>query len=159
MIVRRGIRREREVPLFRFGAQDIEHQAGLHACLAAVVVELDKPVQVLRAVDDERDVAALPRQASPTAAHGDRCAEPARRRDRLEDVLRRPWDDDTNGHLAIVGAVGRVQRTTAAVEPHFAADASAQLRLQRPCFDARSGASLPRSLWEGRLQPHRAELL
>jgi hypothetical protein len=44
----------------------------LHTREASVGVDLEDPVHVLREVDDDRNVARLPREARPAAARDDR---------------------------------------------------------------------------------------
>ena len=130
VVVRRRIGREGQVLLLGFLPQRVQHQPWLHARAAAGVIDVDDPVQVFRAVDDERDVAALAGQAGAAAAHRDRCAEFARGGDRLDHILCSAGHDHADRNLAVVGPVRRVERAAAAVETHFAADSPAQLLFQ-----------------------------
>src|SRR3546814_3818007 len=54
--------------LFGSVAQIIEHATGLHACALAFGVNRDDAGEVLRAVDDDGDIAALPGEAGAAAA-------------------------------------------------------------------------------------------
>ena len=156
VVVRRGIGSEGEVPLLRLVAERVEHQAGLHARAPVLVVDLEDAVQVLRAVDDDRHIAALPGQAGATATHRDGRAKVARRGHCLHHVLHAARHHHPDGDLPVVGAIRRVEGAAAVVESHLAPHPAAQLALQRPRVDllpARRGA---RAIADQGLQFHRA---
>ncbi len=118
--MRRRVRRERQVVALRGVAQVVEHDARLDARRPRDGIERDDAVQVFREVDDDRDVAALPGEARAAAAREHRRTSLAAGGQRLRHVVDRARNDDTDRHLAIVGAVGRVERAAAVVEADFA---------------------------------------
>ena len=67
------------------------------------------------------------------------CAARRHRRDHIVGVAR---DDEADRNLAVVGAVGRVERAAAAIEPHLAAN----LALQR-AFEIGGRRERHRSVW------------
>ena len=77
-------------------------------------------------IEDDGDVAALPGKRCATAAAKQRRAELTAERDRGKNIvgIARKYDSDRN--LAVVGAVGRVERAAAAVKADFAAESVAQ---------------------------------
>ena len=103
-------------------AQRVEHDARLHAREPLARVQLEDLVHVLREIEHDRDVAALPGEAGAGAArqHG-RAVLPARR-DRRDHIVGIARNHEADGDLAVVRAVGRVQRAAAAVEADFALD-------------------------------------
>ena len=125
--VRRRIGSERQ--LMRFGgvAQRIEHHAGLHAREPADRIDLEDPVHVLREVEHHRDVAALAGEAGAGAPRQDRRVELPARRHRRDHIVGIARNDETDGNLTVVRAVGGVQRAAAAIEAHLAADHPLQL--------------------------------
>ena len=131
VVVRGGIGREGEVPLLGSVAEPVEDHAGLDPGELAVVVDLQNPVQILRAIDHHRHVAALTGEAGPAAASDDGSAELARRGDRLDDVVNAPRNHHADRHLPIVGTVGRVQGAAAVVESYLAFDARPQRAFER----------------------------
>src|SRR5262249_359591 len=69
--------------------------------------------------------------ACAAAARQERRAVLARQRNRPDHLLNRFWDHDSDGHLAIVGAVYGIQGAGAVVEANFAGDDGAHLRSHR----------------------------
>ena len=128
--MRRGVGREGERVALGRVAQRVAHGAGLDAREARGGIERDDAVQVLRAVDDERDVHALAALRGAAAARQDRHAVLARERHRGDDVLHRAGEDDADRHLAIVRGVGGVRGARALVEAHFAGERGAQARFE-----------------------------
>ena len=125
-----GIGPERQLVRFGGVAQRIEHDAGLHARESADRIDLEDPVHVLREVEHDRHVAALSGEAGARAARQDgRVVLPARghRRDHIVGIA---GNDEADRNLAVVRAVGRVERAAAAIEPHLAADHPLQLALE-----------------------------
>ncbi|HKF35379.1 MAG TPA: hypothetical protein VKB35_00645 [Ktedonobacteraceae bacterium] len=123
--VGRRIGAESEMRALGGGAQHIQDDAGLDACDLPPRIDREDGAHVLGHVDDDGGVAALPCQASPAAARqqGDSIA-PAER-DGLDDVLYAAGKHDADGHLAVVGAIGRVERPAPLVKAHLTVDAGA----------------------------------
>jgi hypothetical protein len=129
--VRRRIGSERQVMRLGRIAQRVEHAAWLHVRALLLGVERDDAVEILRAIDDDGDVAALSGEAGAGAAREHRRTLRAARGDRRDDVLDRARHDDADRHLAVERAVGRVERAAAAVEAHFRRGVATQLRGER----------------------------
>ena len=124
--VRRRIRPEREVMALRRDPQRVEDDARLNARepLPGSISRI-RFMYFVKSKHD-RDVAALAGEARAGAARQHRRAElPAggHRRDHVVGVAR---NDEADRNLAVVRAVGGVQRAAAAVEADFAADRSLQ---------------------------------
>ena len=125
----------------RIGAEDepvlshraihlVEHDTGLDAHQFPLHVDVEDAVVILRAIDDDRDVAALPGETRAAAAAGDRCAKFPASRDRRDDVGAIARQNDANWDLAIIRAVGGIQCPVAVAEADFAADGGAQFFFQ-----------------------------
>ena len=106
---------------FRLITQRIEHDARLDARIPACGVQLEHAIHVLGEVDDDGHVARLPGEAGPRAARQQRRVVLATDGDGGGHVLGIAGNQDTDGNLAVIRCVGRVQRAGAAVEPHLAA--------------------------------------
>ena len=137
--MRRRVGAERQLVALRSIAQRIEHHARLDARKRLVRVDLQDSIHVLGEVQNHGNVAALAGQARASPARQHRRAEFAARRNRRLHVVRVARNHQTNGNLAIVRAVGGVQRPAAAIEAHFAAhhsrssrSSSARLRETNP---------------------------
>ncbi len=133
--VRRGVGGEGQVVLLGLGAEDVEHRPGLHPRQLRRGVDREDLVEVLRPVHHDGDVAAAAGQARAAAPRQERCTVAAADgdgRDHVVDVL---GDDDADRHLAVVRAVGGVERAAAGVEPDLAADRLAQLGRERRGVD------------------------
>src|SRR5439155_2021284 len=81
----------------------------------------DQTMHVLRVVEYDGDVAALPGKAGAAAAGEYRCTVLAANRHRRDRFVRIAWNQNANRHLAVVRSVGRIQRPTASIESDFAA--------------------------------------
>ena len=110
--------------------QRVEDDARLHAREPALGIDLEDPVHVLREIEHHGDVAALAGEAGAGAARQDRRVERAARRHRRDHIVRVAGDDEADRDLAVVGAVGRVERAAAAVEADLAADRPLQLQFE-----------------------------
>jgi hypothetical protein len=106
---------------FGFVAQRIENDSGLHAGDAALRINLEDVGQVLREVEDDRYVAALPGERSACAATKKRGAEFAAKRERSHNVIGIAGEDDSNWNLTVVRAIGRVESTALIVEANVTA--------------------------------------
>ena len=125
--VRRRIRAEYQSLRARLGLQRVEHGARLDASEPAFFIELDHPIHVLRHIDDDGHIAALAGEAGSTAAREHRGAVLAAQTQRFHHLVGIARQHHADGHLAIVGCVGRVQRAAALVEPDLAAQASPKI--------------------------------
>src|SRR5437588_10829504 len=76
-----------QMMLFRGVAQMVEHNAGLHAGDAAYGIDLEDLSHVLCEVEDDRDVAALPRERSASSAAENGSTEVAADGKRGENVV------------------------------------------------------------------------
>ena len=112
--------------LFRRVAEVVENHSGLDPGNAPLRVNFQNLVHVLGKVENDGDVAALTgeRRATATAQNGS--AILARQADRGYHVIDVARKDYSDGDLAVVGAVGGVQRTAAGIEADFATDVIAQ---------------------------------
>jgi hypothetical protein len=63
-----GVGRESKVVLFGGGSEMVEHHSGLYAGDAAGGINFENPRHVLREVEDDGDIAALPGERRATAA-------------------------------------------------------------------------------------------
>ena len=116
-------------------AQVVEDDARLHHRSTGRRIEGHDLVQVLGAVDDDGDVAALPGQAGAAAARQERRPKSPALFDGGDDVVDGARDDDADGNLAVVRAVGGVERPVTRVEADLAADSRAQGGFEGDCVD------------------------
>src|SRR3954467_9776844 len=93
---------EDEAVLFRRVVERIENNARLEPGAAPTGVDLQQPVAVLGEIDDNRDIATLPREARATAPIRDRCAEASADLDRRHSIARVAREDDADRHLPVV---------------------------------------------------------
>src|SRR5512140_1807609 len=100
-----GIRAKCESDLGCGLTEYIENDAGLNARVFFLFVDLENGVHVLTEIENDRHVAALPRETSAASAREDGSADLATSGDGLNDILAIARDDDSDGNLAIVGTV------------------------------------------------------
>ena len=105
---------------FGGGAQSVEHDSGLYAGDAAGGIDFENPRHVLGKIEHDGDVAALAGKRRAAAAAQQRRAELAAERDRGENIVGIAGKHYADGNLAVVGAVGGVERAGAAIETDFA---------------------------------------
>src|SRR5579864_8499680 len=133
-VVSGGVGGKGEVMLFRSIAQAVKDDSRLYTSDAARGIDLDYAVHIAGKIENDGYVAALSGERSASAAAEQRRAEFAAERNRGENVIVVARQDDANGHLTIVGAVGRVESAGAAVEADIslksAFGSSAKLRAQ-----------------------------
>ncbi len=115
-----GIGSEGEVMLLGGGAEMIENNAGLHAGDAAGGIDFENPRHVFGKIQDDGDVAALSGKRGAAAAAEERCAELTAKGNGGENIVGVAREDDTDGDLAVIGTVSRVECASAAVEADFA---------------------------------------
>ncbi len=125
-VVSGGIRPEGEVVFFGGGAEMVEHDSGLYAGDAAGGVDFENPRHVLGEIEDDGDVAALSGERGAAAAAEQRRAELAAERDRGLNIVGIAREHHSDGHLAVVGAVGGVESAGAAVEADFTTNLCAE---------------------------------
>ena len=108
----------------------VEYHPGLYARNAALWINFDNLRHVLRKVEHNGNIAALPseRRAAASAENGH--AMFAAGRDGGNYIIIVPWENNANWNLAIVRAIGGVKRTAAAVEPDLAGDMASEMRLK-----------------------------
>src|SRR4029077_937924 len=111
-------------------AQMIENRAGLDTGNATLGIKLDDLRHVLREIEHYGDVAALPGQRSPAPAAEHGRAVLAANGDGGNYVVGIFGEDNADGDLPIVGAVGGVEGTAAIVEAHLASEMAAQRGFQ-----------------------------
>src|SRR5579863_6274148 len=123
---------EGQVILFSRVAEMVEDDSGLDAGDAALGIDLENLRHVLRKIEDDGDVAELSGKRGSGAAAKKRSAELAARGDRHENVVGIAREDDSDGYLAVVRSVGRIESAAAVVEadisPHFRAESISQPR-------------------------------
>ena len=130
--MRRRIGSKGEVMLFGLRAQNIQNHAGLDAREAALRIDFENAIHVLGEIEDDSNVAGLPGKAGASAARQNGGAELFAGSDGGDYVGIVTRDDQTDGHLAVIRAVGGVYGPAGAVETHFAANGAAQF-----CFELR----------------------
>ena len=130
-VVRCRIRREGEVVLLGGVAEMVEDHAGLNAGKLAGGIDFEDLREVLGEVHHHGGVAALAgeRRASTAGKNGSTVF--AAGGERRDDIVVAARDDDTDGDLAIAGAVGGVEGAAAGVEADFAGDARTQIGFER----------------------------
>ena len=112
---------------FGLATEVVEHHAGLDAREPPPGVDLENPVEVFRAIEHDRHVAALTREARSRPAGEDRRAVLAADLERREHVVTVPGDHDSDRHVAVVGGVRRVERAAAGVEADLATNRPGEL--------------------------------
>jgi hypothetical protein len=139
-----GIWPEKEAGLFVGGfAKMIEDAAGLNVAEAALGVDAQDLVHVFRKIHDDGDVAALAGEAGSASAGKNRGIVLAGEANGGFDILNVSGNDDADGGLAVIGAVGGVEGARSLIEADFSIDrllesAGEGLR----CFGPNSGAGI-----------------
>ena len=85
-------------------------------------------VNVLRHVENNREIAALPCQASAATAGEHRNVEVMTGCNGLDYIIDVLWHDHADRDLAIVRAVGGIQGSAAVIKPDLATHPGAQLQ-------------------------------
>src|SRR5262249_56644413 len=97
-----------------------EHNAGLDHAAALGNIELDQPIEVLRAIDHQRGVDCLSGLRGAAAARRHADALLPRNRYRPIGVLYRAWRHYADRHDLVVRGIGRVAAAGKAVEHDIA---------------------------------------
>ena len=122
-----GIGPKREVSVFQQRCEKmVKHHSRLHAGDAAGGIDLENPRHVFGKIKNNGDVAALSGKRCAAAAAEQRRTELAAEGNGCENVVGIARKDDSEGNLAIVGAVGGVESTRAAVEADSALELEAE---------------------------------
>ena len=119
--VRGGVGTKGESDRARGGVEVVEHHTGLDPRAPLRGVDLEDRVHVPTGVEHDRDVAGLTGQTGPRTATQDRGVVAARDLEGRDDVGLVARVHHAEWHLAVVGGVGRVERSRRGVEEHFAA--------------------------------------
>ena len=128
---------EGEMVFLGFISQRVQDDAGLNSGESPVRVDLQDLVHVLGEVQDHRDIAALPGQTRAGPSRQDRSAVFPARGHRGDHILFVTRNDKTDGNLAVVRAVRRIQGAAATIEAHFTFHHSLQFVLQLGCLRER----------------------
>jgi len=91
----------------------------------------------LEKIEEDCHVAALTREAGPAAAREDRRTKFSTERQSFLDVLGVARNDDTNRRLPIIGAVGCVEGSAAAIKADLTLDFAPEFRCERFGVDVR----------------------
>ena len=121
---------EGKVVFFGGIAQPVEHDAGLHPGELLRRVQFQNGVHIFREVDDHGHVAALAGKAGAASARENGCAQLPACGHGSHNVGLVQRQHQADGHLAIVGSVGRIESARSLVEADLAAHHLAQLRFQ-----------------------------
>ena len=121
-----GIGGKSQVIFFGSVAEVIENYAGLDTGDAVVGIDLEDVSHVLREIENDGYVAALPRQRCAPATAQERGTEFAADGDRGNGIIGIAWKNYSDGDLAIIGTVGGVKSAAAVVELDVATDVAAQ---------------------------------
>jgi hypothetical protein len=143
-IVSGGIWGEGKMVLFGGGAEIVKHYSGLYASDSALGIDFEDPRHVLREVEDDGDVAALPceRRASTTAEQWR--SELTAEGDGRQNIVGIVREHDADGDVTVIGAVGGVERSAAGVESDVTVGSATNLRAQSFSQTQRVH---PRGLW------------
>jgi hypothetical protein len=109
----------------------VEDAAGFYTPKLPVRIDAEYLMHVLRHVHHNRDIAALARKARASATAQQRSLELTGYVHRSDDIVNVHRQHHTDRDLAVVGAIGRIERTAAAIEANFAANAPAQRGSER----------------------------
>ena len=118
---------------FRSIAQRIADDTWLNPCVLLRRIHLENPVHVLRVVKHNGNIAALPRKASSRATRQNRRAELTAGGHGCNHVIVVAWKYYADRRLAVVRAVGGVDRARTGVEPDFAAEHTPQFEFEFFC--------------------------
>jgi hypothetical protein len=125
-IVSGGIGAKGQVIFLGGVAKMIENNSGLHACDAARRIDLENLGHVLREIEDDGDIAALPGKRSSSTAAEQWRAEITTESDRRENVIRIAGKNNSDRDLTIVRSVGCIKSAALIVEADVTAEMLAQ---------------------------------
>ena len=108
-------------------ADAVEDDAGFDVNRASLCVDCAHAVHVLREVKDDGSVAALSGKRGARSAREDGRVEGATDGDGGDDIGFVAWNDDADGNVTVVGAVGGIEGLGGGVEAYFSADVGTKL--------------------------------
>jgi hypothetical protein len=117
--------------LLSFGTERVENNSGLDASNATHRIDLKDARHVLREVEDDGRVTALPGKGRTAAACEQRSAVVAAKGKGRENVFFVAGNYDTDRNLAVIGAVGRVEGAAARIKANFSAKVAAESGFER----------------------------
>lgn len=115
--------------VFRSFAHAIKHDAGLYFREPPRWIKRLNGAHVLGEIEHDGRIAALTRKACAGAAGEDGSAELSTGADCCLDVTCVAGNDDSDGHLAIIGGIGCIETTGSLLEADFSADGAFQASL------------------------------
>src|SRR5438876_7184637 len=118
---------------FRSIAQRIADNTWLNPCVLLRRIHLENPVHVLRVVEHNGNIAALPRKAGSRATRQHRRPELTAGGHGCNHVVVVAWNYHADRRLAVVRAVGSIARARTGVESDFAAQHTPQFELEYFC--------------------------
>src|SRR5215469_11218780 len=98
----------------------LENAARLHFRRSPQSVNRNYAIDIFRKVDEDGDIAALPRKTRAAAAHHQWRAMFATKRNAGDDVVDGARHDDADRHLPVVRCIRGVESAAAAVKTNFA---------------------------------------
>jgi hypothetical protein len=109
----------------------IEDDSRFDASHAARGVDFENVRHVLRKVENDGGVATLTSERCAAAAGEQRSSVVAAECDGCKNVFFVAREYDSDGHLAVIGAIGGVERAAAGVEADFSAKVTAERGFKR----------------------------
>ena len=125
-VVTGRIGREREVMFFSGVTQLVENHAGLHAGDAAHRIDFENSRHVLGKIEDHGDVAALAGKRGAAAATEQRRSEFAADGNRGQNIIGIVGKNNSDGNLAVIRPVGRIEGAASVVEANVVASFARQ---------------------------------
>jgi hypothetical protein len=121
-----GIRAERQMVFFRGVTKAIKNHTGLNPRNPSSWIDLDNVVHVAREIEHQSYVAALSGERGSATTTEERRAELTGYRHGGNDIVEIAGKDYSDGNLAIIGPIGRIESTASLVETYVTAHVPAQ---------------------------------
>ena len=125
-VVRRGVGRKRQLMALGLVAESVQDDARLYPGESVLRVDLEDVIHVLRKIENDSHIAALPGQTGARSPRQNRRAILPARRHRRAHVLGIAGNHQANGNLTVVRSVRGKQGAAAAIEADFAAHLAPQ---------------------------------
>ncbi len=122
----RRVDREEQPVLAQLPIEPVEHDPRLDPRAAPLDIDLDHPVEMFAAIDDQRARHGLPALRGAAAARQHRHPLLARYRDRGRGVLAAFRHDDTQRLDLVDRGIGRIASAAERIEQHLALDLAAK---------------------------------
>jgi hypothetical protein len=122
VLVSCGIRPEGEVKSLGCVAKLVTDDARPYTCVAAIWIELEKLIKILRKVDHDSDIAGLACEAGSASSCQNGNITPPASLDGFKYIIYLLWDDYANRHLTINREVGSVESPAANIKANLACD-------------------------------------